>query len=302
MTKPRKIRVSAAQLGPIPESESRESVVRRLVALAEEAADVRAQLVVFPELALTPYFPKVIRDDFDQFFETAMPNPSVQPLFDTAKRAGLAFCLGYAELTDEGRHYNTTIYVDADGEIRNKYRKIHLPGLPSTAPEGKVRVYEPHFFNHGDLGFQTFQGDHATMGISICQDRRYPETFRALGLAGAEIVVNGYNTPADPLALSQNELALRAGAYQNSLFVVAAAHCGVEDGVHLIAGSCIIDPHGQVIARASSEDDELITATLDMAQVDAAHERWNFYGRRHPSEYSSLTAPVTAPKILSTRD
>ncbi len=257
--------------------------------LTDQAADRGVDLVVFPELALTTYFPKRIRDDADQFFDTAMPNPSVQPLFDRAAAAGLAFCLGYAERTTDGHRYNTMVYVDGWGEITHQYRKLHLPGLPAPAPPGQVRVYEPAFFHHGDTGLHPFRTAHTVVGMTLCQDRRYPETYRALGLEGAELIVNGYNTPANPLALSHHELCVRAGAYENSLFVVAAAKAGTEDGVHLIGGSCVVDPHGQVIARASTEGDELVVADLDLHQVTQARDRWDFYGRRHPERYTALT-------------
>jgi N-carbamoyl-D-amino-acid hydrolase len=287
-----RMRVAAAQLGPNQEEMPRASVVKRLVALTDQAASEQVDLVVFPELALTTYFPKRIRDDADQFFDTEMPNPSVQPLFDRAREAGMAFCLGYAERTEDGRHFNTMIYVDASGAVARRYRKLHLPGLPGPAPAGQFRVYEPYFFDHGDTGLHPFATQDTVLGMMLCQDRRYPETYRALGLEGAEVIVSGYNTPAHPLSLSQHELCLRAGAYENSLFVIATAKAGVEDGAHLIGGSCVVDPNGQVIARADTEDDELVTAELDLTLITEARNRWDFYGRRHPGHYTALTADL----------
>ena len=161
----------------------------------------------------------------------------------------MGFCLGYAELTDEDgriRHFNTSIIVEKDGSIAGKYRKIHLPGRPS--PDGVAQVYEVRYFETGDTGYRVFSLPKARVGIAICQDRRYPETYRCLGLQGADIVVIGYNTPLSPLALDQNELVLRAGAYENSLLVIGIAKAGVEDGLELIGGSCIVGPLGQVLA------------------------------------------------------
>lgn len=299
---PRVVRIAAAQMGPTQESDDRSQIVARMVRLLDQAIEVRADLVVFPELALTTYFPKKIRDDYDQFFESEMPNASVELLFTKARDAGIAFYFGYAERTEDGHHYNTAVYVDEQGEIVQRYRKLHLPGLPATAPDGKVRVYEPHFFEHGDTGFEAFKTRHATIGLSLCQDRRYPETYRALGLGGAQIILSGYNTPASPLALTQSELALRSGAYANSLFVVGVAKAGIEDGVHLIGGTVVIDPHGQVIARASTEGDELVIAQADLSQIDTAKERWDFYARRHPEQYGVLTDPVSVPQIKSSHE
>lgn len=295
---PRWVKIAAAQMGPNNESASRKEIVDRLLALMDQAIDEHVEILVYPELALTTYFPKRIRDDYDQFFEAEMPNPSVEPLFRKAREARIAFHLGYAEKA-AGKYFNTAIYVDENGHILNKYRKLHLPGLPKPAPPGVVRVYEPHYFAHGDTGFNAFRAKQAVIGISICQDRRYPESYRALGLQGAEIILNGYNTPLSPLALEHNELALRAGAYENSLFVVGVAKAGVEDGLELIGGSSIINPLGQVIATASTSGDELVAARIDLDWMLPARERWNFYGRRHPRHYGILTEPVKVPEMKS---
>ncbi|MBI4607970.1 MAG: N-carbamoyl-D-amino-acid hydrolase [Candidatus Rokubacteria bacterium] len=286
---PRYVKVAAAQLGPINEGTDRTEVVERMLALLDAAIREDVELLAYPELCLTPYFPKRIRDDSDQFFETEMPSRVVAPLFEKAREARIAFHLGYAE-TEGGKHYNTAILVDEDGTIFDRYRKTHLPGV--TKPDGYAKVYEPYYFAHGDTGFRVFEAKKAKVGIAICQDRRYPESFRCLGLRGAEIVLSGYNTPAYPLALAHNELVLRAGAYQNSLFVVGVAKAGVEDGVELIGGSCVVDPLGQVVAKASTTGDELVAARIDLDQMLPARRRWNFFGRRHPEHYGPLTEPV----------
>ncbi|MQA98443.1 MAG: hypothetical protein GEV11_29030 [Streptosporangiales bacterium] len=140
MTEPRTIRVAAAQLGPIPEDEGRASVVNRLVALATQAADARAELVVFPELALTTYFPKRIRDDFDQFFDVEMPNPSVEPLFATARSAGLAFCLrqcdtfAATEAASASARYEASSARDALVTLRTFTKPPPPRGRPETWP------------------------------------------------------------------------------------------------------------------------------------------------------------------------
>jgi N-carbamoyl-D-amino-acid hydrolase len=286
---PRHLKVAAAQLGAIPEGTTREQMVERMLALMEQAIADGVEIVAYPELALTPYFPKKIRDDADQFFEDTMPSPVTLPLFEKARQARIAFHLGYAE-KDGAKRYNTAIFVDEDGMIFEKYRKTHLPG--TTAPDGHAMVYEPYYFAYGDTGFRVYDAKKAKIGVHICQDRRYPESYRALGLQGAEIIINGYNTPLYPLALDHNELVLRAGAYENSLFVIGVAKCGKEDGVEFIAGSCICDPLGQVLAKAATTGDELITARLDLDTMIPVRKRWNFFGRRHPEHYGLVTQPV----------
>ena len=291
------VKVAAAQLGAIPEGTTREQMVERMLALMEQAIAERVEIIAFPELALTPYFPKRIRDDFDQFFEDELPSAATKPLFERARQGRIAFHLGYAE-KDGGRRYNTAVFVDEDGTIFDKYRKTHLPG--TTRPDGHAMVYEPYYFAYGDTGFKVYDAAKAKVGVHICQDRRYPESYRALGLQGAEIIVNGYNTPLYPLALDHNELVLRAGAYENSCFVIGVAKCGKEDGVEFIGGSCICDPFGQVLAKAATTIDELIVARLNFETMDLARKRWNFFGRRHPEHYKLLVeGAVEAPSTTS---
>src|SRR2546429_30819 len=161
------------------------------------------------------------------------------------------------------------------------------------AADGFAQVYEPYYFAHGDTGYRVFDAVDARVGIAICQDRRYPESYRSLALQGAEIILIGYNTPLSPLALDLNELCMRAGAYSNLCFVVGVAKAGLEDGVELIAGSCIIDPHGQLPARAATRGDELVVARVDLDQMAPLRKPWNFLGRRQPQHYGLLLQPVT---------
>jgi predicted amidohydrolase len=285
----REVKVAAAQLGPINEGTSRDEVVERMLALLERAIAERVELIAYPEMALTTYFPKKIRDDYDQFFENEVPPKALEPLLRRAAAARVAVHVGFCEKAD-GRHFNTALLTDETGTLAGTYRKIHLPGR--SAPDGVAQVYEVRYFETGNTGYRVFPTAKARVGIAICQDRRYPESYRCLGLQGADIVLIGYNTPLSPLALDQNELVLRAGAYENSLFVVGIAKAGVEDGLELIGGSCIIGPLGQVLARAATTGDELVATRIDLDWMTPARQRWDFYSRRHPELYGLVTEPV----------
>jgi predicted amidohydrolase len=287
---PRWIKVAAAQMGPNNEGVSREEIVERMLALLEEAVREGVELVVYPEMALTTYFPKKIRPDFDQFFETEVPPKALEPLLRRAAGARIAVHVGFCEKAD-GKYFNTALLTDRDGRLCGTFRKIHLPG--TKAADGFAQVFEPYYFAHGDTGYRVWDACGARIGVAICQDRRYPESYRALALQGAEIILIGYNTPISALALELNDLCMRSGAYANACFVVGAAKAGVEDGVELIGGSPIINPLGQILARAATTGDELVAARIDLDQMQPARKRWNFLGRRQPQHYGALLQPVT---------
>jgi predicted amidohydrolase len=298
------ISVGAAQLGPIARAESRRAVVKRLVALLQEARARGCDLVVFPELALTTFFPRWAMEDqaaIDAFFEREMPGPETRPLFEEARRLGLAFCLGYAELVEEAgatRHYNTAILVDRDGNLVGKYRKIHLPGHAEFEPSRPFQHLEKRYFDVGDLGFGVWRMLGALIGMCICNDRRWPETYRVMSLQGVEMVLLGYNTPVhnppapehDLLANFHNSLVMQAGAYQNATWVVGVAKGGREEGVDQIGQSQIIAPSGEVVAMAATLGDELIVARCDLALGRSYKTTvFDFARHRRPEHYRLIT-------------
>lgn len=297
----RYITVGAAQFGPVHRSESRRDVVKRLLALLREGHARGCDLVVFTEVALTPFFPHWYMEDqaeIDFYFEREMPGPETRPLFDEATRLGVSFYLGYAELANEDgqpRHYNTSILVGKDGQIIGKYRKIHLPGYAEPNPNHPYQNLEKLYFDVGNLGFRVWDAFGGLIGMCICNDRRWPETYRVMGLQGVELVLLGYNTPAhhpdnpasDHLSNFHNMLCMQAGAYQNATWVVGVAKAGLEEGVNQIGQSCIIAPSGEVVAMCSTLDDELVVARCDLDQARyykeaifnfAAHRRVEHYG------------------------
>lgn len=302
----RSLPLAVAQLGPIARDETRESAIKRMIVLLRKADDAGSKLIVFPELALTTFFPRWYFEDqadVDAFFETDMPNADTEPLFDAAARAGIAFYLGYAELishNDTTRRFNTSILIDQAGEIVGKYRKIHLPGHRELEPDFPFQHLEKRYFETGDLGFPVFNTLNTTLGMCICNDRRWPETYRMLGLQGAEMVLLGYNTPVhyprapelDHLQDFHNHLSLQAGAYQNGTWVAAAAKAGREENCDLIGGSCIVAPSGEIVARCETLADELITwdCDLDLCQT-IQNNIFNFALHREPENYGLIVQP-----------
>ncbi len=301
----RVIAVGAAQLGPIARAEPRSSAVARMVALLEKARARGCRFVVFPELALTTFFPRRFMADWaevDAFFEDAMPGPDTAPLFRAAARLGVGFYLGYAEkFTQAGRvrRFNTAILVDATGTIVGTYRKVHLPGHIEHEPQRPWQHLEKRYFEPGDLGFPVFRAFGGLFGMCICNDRRWPETFRVMGLQGVELVACGYNTPVrnavarEPphLRMLHNQMSMQAGAYQNGTWVVGVAKAGLEDGVEMMAGTCIVAPTGEIVASAMTDGDELVAYDCDLDAGRYIKDTvFNFAAHRRIEHYGLITS------------
>jgi N-carbamoyl-D-amino-acid hydrolase len=300
----RTITIGAAQLGPVARDDSRGAVVMRLIVLLREARSRDCDLVVFPELTLTTFFPRWSMTDqaeIDAFFEHEMPGRDTKPLFDEARRLGLAFCLGYAELVEDGgatRRYNTSILVDVAGRIVGRYRKIHLPGHTDHDPARPFQHLEKRYFDVGDRGFGVWRLLGGLVGMAIGHDRRWPETYRVMGLQGVELIVLGYNTPVhnpaapahDLLANFHNRLVMQAGAYQNGAWVVGVAKCGREEGVEQIGQSQIIAPSGETVAMAATLSDELVVARCDLDLCRSYKTTvFDFARHRRPEHYRLIT-------------
>ena len=297
----RKLITAAAQMGPITKSANRADTVSRLLEMMREAKGRGCELVVFPELALTTFFPRWMIEDqaeLESYYEINMPSTTTQPLFDEAKKLGIGFYLGYAELLIENgakRYFNTSILVNKNSEIICTYRKVHLPGHEKPQPDRDFQHLEKRYFEPGNLGFPVVKGFGGNMGMAICNDRRWPETYRVMGLQDVEMIMLGYNTPfghggdqaMDSLTLFHNHLSMQAGAYQNSTWVVGTAKCGEEEGSKMGGQSVIIAPTGEIVAQAVTVEDEVITAAcnLDLGKLYketffdfAAHRRPEHYG------------------------
>jgi N-carbamoyl-D-amino-acid hydrolase len=305
----RYITIAGAQLGPIARNDSRQVVVSRLIELMREAKARGSDIVVFPELALTTFFPRWWMEDdaeIDSFFEAAMPSPATLPLFEAAKALQLGFYLGYAELecrNGVAHHYNTSILVDKNATIVGKYRKVHLPGHADDRPSYPFQHLEKRYFEPGDLGFPVWRAFDGNVGMCICNDRRWPETYRVMALQSAELILLGYNTPThvpwmpiyDHLSGFHNHLCMQAGAYQNSAWVVGIAKAGNEEGCDLLAGSCIVAPSGEIVALATTNGDEVFTAKCDLEISRHNKETmFNFAQHRRIEHYQRITQQTGA--------
>jgi predicted amidohydrolase len=302
----RHLTVAAAQMGPVQAHHTREQVVQRLIDMLHEAHRMGAELVVYPELALTTFFPRWFLDDIteaDHWYERSMPNAATQPLFDEARRLGIGFCLGYA-LRDEpdadgvSHRWNVQTLVERDGSVVATYKKVHIPGHAHHEPDRPFQHAERYYFEPSPDGFGVWRAFGGLVGMMICNDRRWPETYRVMGLQGVELILCGYNTPIhyvpdpsqDILQGFHNALVMQAGAYQNGTWVVGVAKGGVEEGVDSLGQSMIVAPSGQIVAQALSTDDEVIVARCDLDWCAKYKDTlFDFDLYRRPEVYGLIT-------------
>ena len=315
--------------------EPRDAAMKRMLALLDGAAAQGAQLVVFPELALTTFFPRAMLTDPAEvaaLFEPESPDgpsivesPHLKPLLDRAATLGVDVSIGYAErwtdvvaadddskTTTTTTDYNTAIYYEAASHsVLAKYRKVHLPGRTHLLPEGSAQQLEKYYFSPGNLGFQAFRvpsRHQAICGMLICNDRRWPEAWRCLGLQGVELVLCGYNTsdykPQDPgsvaeqteMALLHHHISCQSGSYTNACFSVHVAKAGVEAegaGGGLIGGTVIYDPMGRKVGETTTLEDELLVATLDLDMCKRQKTTiFNFANHRRVEHYWRIVEQV----------
>jgi predicted amidohydrolase len=296
------VTVGAAQMGPIQKDHTRSEVVERLIALLRQGHKAGCDLVVFPELALTTFFPRWFVDDISEanhWYETEMPSPVTEPLFKEAKKLQMGFCLGYAELTPDGHRFNTQILVEKDGSVVAKYRKVHIPGHEHNEPDRPFQHAERYYFEPSMEGFGVWKAFGGRLGMMICNDRRWPESYRVMGLQGVEMILCGYNTPIhyvpdpsqDILQGFHNSLVMQSGAYQNGSWVIGVAKGGVEEGVDSLGQSVIVAPSGQIVAQAFTTGDELISARCDLDWcAKYTGTLFDFDRYRRPEVYGRITS------------
>ena len=342
----RELTVAAAQLGPNQLASPREEILARIIKLLDGAAAAGAKLIVYPELALTAFFPVHLWQDeaaLADFFEpesaadphAVVNSPRVKPLFDRAREHGVDVYIGYAERWTDASgkvtDYNTTVYYSgSEGRVLAKYRKVHLPGTREPVAGANVaQQMEKRYFTPGDLGFQAFRvpglvpgavrADDAVgedmaslegkgdpiVGMLICNDRRWPEAWRCYGLQGVELVLQGFNTTAwapqhpgsfeeqEKMALLHHHISCQSGSYTNACYSINVAKAGVEDGGHLMAGTCIYDPDGVLVIESKTKEDELLVTTLDLAKCRKGKGRvFAFEKHRRPEHYGRIVDQV----------
>ena len=250
---------------------------------ARRAAAQGAQVLGFQEVFNAPYFCQVQEPEHYRWAEAVPDGPTVRRFQALAAELGMVLVLPVYEKEKQGFYYNTTAVIDADGSYLGKYRKHHIPQVKG--------FWEKYYFKPGNLGWPVFDTAVGKIGVYICYDRHFPEGWRALGLAGAQLV---YNPSATSRGLSAYlwQLEQPAAAVANEYFIAAINRVGVEEyGDNDFYGtSYFVDPRGQMVGEvASDKEEELVVRDLDFDLIDTVREQWAFYRDRRPEAYGPLT-------------
>ena len=250
-----------------------------------EAASAGAKVMCFQELFYGPYFCQVQDTEFYSYAEAIPDGPTTKRFQELAAKHEMVLVLPMYEHEQAGFLYNTAAVIDADGSYLGKYRKTHIPQVKG--------FWEKFYFRPGNLGYPVFETAVGTVGVYICYDRHFPEGWRALGLAGAEIV---FNPSATSRGLSAYlwQLEQTSAAVANMYFVGAINRVGIEPlGDNDFYGtSYFANPRGQFVdGTASDRTEELVVRDLDLDQIEEVRSQWAFYRDRRPDVYGPLTAP-----------
>ncbi|MEU4808947.1 nitrilase-related carbon-nitrogen hydrolase [Nocardia fluminea] len=263
----------------------KESMIKVHEDYAREAAAQGAQVICFQELFYGPYFCQLQDTKFYEYAES-VPGPTTERFAALAAELHLVIVAPVYEREMDGLLYNTAVVFDADGSYLGKYRKHHIPQVTG--------FWEKFYFRPGNLGWPVFDTAVGKVGVYICYDRHFPEGWRALGLAGAEIV---FNPSATSRGLSGYlwKLEQPASAVANEYYIGAINRVGIESeyGDNDFYGtSYFVDPEGKFVGEVASDTSpELVVRDLDMDLIKIVRERWAFYRDRRPDAYGPMVNP-----------
>jgi len=265
-----------------PVAEIQAAMLEKHLPMIHDAGKKGVQILCLQEIFNGPYFcPGQDRRWYDA--AEPVPGPTVEKLAPIAAKYGMVMVVPVYEREQAGVYYNTAAIIDADGSYLGKYRKTHIPQTSG--------FWEKYFFRPGNLGYPVFKlSSGVTVGVYICYDRHFPEGARMLGLAGAEIV---YNPSATVAGLSQHlwKLEQPAHAVANGYYMGCSNRVGTEAPWNVgrfYGSSYFVNPKGQIIACASEDKDELVTAELDLDVIEEVRRTWQFYRDRRPETYGEM--------------
>ena len=285
----RTTKVALVQMRCAPEPEAN---LARAIQFIGEAADEGAQIVCLPELFRSQYF---CQSEDHAYFSLAesIPGPSTEPLTKLACERSVVIIASIFEKRAAGLYHNTAVVIDSDGKLLGKYRKMHIPDDPG--------FYEKFYFTPGDLGFQNWKTHRGNVGVCICWDQWYPEAARLTALRGAEILfyptaIGWHPREKEKYGVAQFsawQTMHRSHAIANGCFVAAVNRVGQEapaggDGIEFWGQSFICAPSGEILAEASAEREEIVSAEIEWERVNEHRTHWPFLRDRRIDAYGGI--------------
>lgn len=268
--------------------------MKRLAEGITNLAKRGAELVVLQELHNGLYFCQTEEvENFDQ--AEPIPGPSTAFYGELAKQLGVVIVTSLFEKRTTGLYHNTAVVIEKDGSIAGKYRKMHIPDDPA--------YYEKFYFAPGDLGFHPIDTSVGRLGVLVCWDQWYPEAARLMALQGAEILIYptaiGYAANDDEAEQQRQREAwttvMRGHAVANGLPVIAVNRVGFEedpsqqtDGIQFWGSSFVAGPQGELIYRASDNEEESIIVEIDMEHNELVRRWWPFLRDRRIDAYNDI--------------
>jgi N-carbamoylputrescine amidase len=266
--------------------------VDKAISFIRKAASQGAKIVSLQELFTTQYFCQ--KEDHKYFaFAEEIPGPTTKRLSEVAKELGVVIVASLFEKRAAGLYHNTAAVIDADGAFLGKYRKMHIPDDPL--------FYEKFYFTPGDLGFKSWKTRYGTIGVCVCWDQWFPETARLTALSGAEILfyptaIGWHPSEKAQYGVRQHsswETIQRGHAIANGCFVAVPNRVGHEapdggDGLEFWGQSFVADPSGQIIGKASNDQEEVLIVDIDLEQLDQQRTHWPFLRDRRIDAYGDL--------------
>ena len=269
------MRIALAQLSAGPDRAA--NLARALDAMGD-AKRAGADLIAFPEVILDRFFPQVPDDRKALELAEPVPGPTTERIAEWARELGLVTVFNLYELDPAtGRRFDSSPVFDADGRLLGVTRMIHI-----TDYEG---FHEQSYYFPGDQGVPVYDTRAGKIGVAICYDRHYPEVMRALGVAGAELVVIPQAGTVGEWPEGLYEAEVRTAAFQNGYFVALSNRVGVEGKLCFSGESFAVDPEGRVLARGKSLEEDLVLTDLDLAACATSTARRLFWRHRRPELY-----------------
>jgi N-carbamoylputrescine amidase len=270
------------------------SNIEATIAQIVDAAGAGAKLICLQELFASRYFCQ--SEDHEQFkLAETIPGPTIQRLAALAKQLDVVIVVPMFERRAAGLFHNSAVIIESDGSVVGTYRKMHIPDDPY--------FYEKFYFTPGDLGFKCFETSVGKIGVCICWDQWFPEAARLTALQGAEILIYptaiGWQAPEKSefgaSQLNAWQTMMRSHAIANGVFLIAPNRVGVEDNIEFWGSSFIVDPYGNLMKVASSEQAETLICQCDLSLVETARTHWPFFRDRRIDAYQGLTERWSSP-------